>query len=322
MSASTAVLALILSPNPAPVFVDVGAVARGVEVTQDALPEGDAQDAPAPEPIPGQDTVIVAPAEPVDPSLPHPEVPSVEAAGQESGGGEIVVTAREEIPGDPLSQANAQSYEVIQAADEAIVRPIAMAYEDVVPDPLRDAIRNFLRNLEEPVIALNYLLQLKPGRAVKSLARFAVNSTIGIAGLVDVAKKEPFNLPYTPNGFANTFACYGIGPGPYLYLPLVGSTTVRDLIGVTLDRGVVPLVAGPPFDEPAYALPTATLDSLNDRVEVDDQLTRMREESGDPYAAARDLYLAQRKAEIAAICPKKGETVDETLPPRPGKGKD
>lgn len=311
MSLPAAAFLLVL--NPAPVGI-------GVEdaVQAQVSPGANAQPSPplilpaGPEPVLPPPVVIVLP----------PASPTTETVDPASEGTEIVVTAREETPGDPLSEANAKSYEVIQAADAAFVAPVAGAYEEVVPEPVRDGLRNFLRNLEEPVIAVNYLLQLKPGRAVKSVARFAVNSTIGVAGIVDVAKRKPFNLPYTPNGFANTFACYGIGPGPYLYLPLVGPTTVRDLIGVTLDRGVLPAVVGPPLSEPYYALPAASLDALNDRIEIDGQLKKMRANSTDPYADTRDLYLKQRRSEIAAICPKKGEVVDETLPPRPGKGKD
>jgi phospholipid-binding lipoprotein MlaA len=321
MSASTAALLLVLSPAPVPAVIASAEAAPVVEATQGEPPAVDAQGAPPSTPLPQQGT-IVFPALPADPALPQPQTPTAEAASPEASGGEIVVTAREEVPGDPLAEVNAQSYEVVQELDKAFVAPIALTYEKIVPDPLRDGLRNFLRNLEEPVIAFNYLLQLKPGRAAKSVARFAVNSTIGIAGLIDVAKKEPFNLPYTPNGFANTFACYGIGPGSYLYLPLVGSTTVRDLIGVTLDRAAFPAVAGAPFNQPEYALPASTIDALNDRIEVDGQLQKIRDESGDPYAASRELYLKQREAEIAAICPKKGEIIDETLPPRAGKGKD
>jgi phospholipid-binding lipoprotein MlaA len=327
MSAPAAALLLVLNPTPVPAAVGAEDVAQvgvssGAE-TQPAQPPEQAQPpAPALPPIvPAGPDPILSPPVFVD-LLPASESPAAESVDPESEGSEIIVTAREETPGDPLSDVNAKSYEAIQAADAALVAPVAGAYEDVVPEPLRDGLRNFLRNLEEPVIAVNYLLQLKPGRAAKSVARFAVNSTIGVAGLVDVAKKKPFNLPYTPNGFANTLACYGVGPGPYLYLPLIGPTTVRDLIGVTLDRAALPAVVGPPLSEPYYAIPSATLDSLNDRIEIDDQLKQLRENSGDPYAEARDLYLKQRKSEIAAICPKKGETVDEALPPRPGKGKD
>src|SRR3546814_2446438 len=88
---------------------------------------------------------------------------------------------------------------------------------------------NALRNISEPVNFLNFLLQFKIGKAAETLGRFVVNTTFGVGGLVDVAKTKPFNLPYRRNGFANTLGFYGVEPGPYFYLPLVGPTTLRDM---------------------------------------------------------------------------------------------
>lgn len=271
-----------------------------------------------------------APAEPAAPvaSEPAPSATSnategpAKADGHAAKAGDIVVTARHPTPADPLAKLNSESYEVVQAVDKAFVGPVAMGYKTVMPKPVRLGLRNFLRNMEEPVIALNFVLQLKPGRAVKSVGRFTINSTMGVGGLIDVAKRKPFNLPYTPNGFANTFACYGIGPGPYFFLPLIGPTTLRDVIGVSIDRFLPPAVIGKPLNQPYYAIPANVIDSLNDRIDIDGQLQQLRDESPDPYVAARELYLKQRKAEIAAICPKRGERIDTNLPPRPGKGRD
>ena len=73
---------------------------------------------------------------------------------------------------------------------------LAFAYEDVIPRPIRKGLRNFLHNLGEPIVFLNFMLQLKPGKAAETLGRFVINTTIGAAGLVDVAKRKPFNLPH------------------------------------------------------------------------------------------------------------------------------
>lgn len=305
---SMTAVALALSLNAA---APVPTVATAEEVLQAAAPN--TADAPAPAPVE---------TSPADPAVAPEEQPAQPPVRPPATGSEIVVTGREEIAADPLAELNAKSFEAIQAVDLAVIGPIAIGYQKGMPKPLRLGLRNFLRNLEEPIIALNYLLQLKPGRALKSIGRFVVNSTFGVAGLGDVAKDDPFNLPYTPNGFANTFACYGIGPGPYFFLPLIGPTTLRDVIGVAMDRAALPAAVGKPFDRPYYAIPANVIDSLNDRIEIDEQLNRVRTESGDPYAETRDLYLRQRKAEIAAICPKKGEKVEQGLPPRPGKGRD
>lgn len=278
-----------------------------------AVPDGVGSAAPAP---------VGAPAGLPQPiTIVVPDAASLPPAAPPAEGEDIVVSARLESPADPLAKFNAKSYVVIQAVDDAVVGPVAKGYEKGIPKPIRSGLRNFLRNLDEPVHFVNYLLQLKPGRAVKSLGRFAVNSTIGVAGLVDVAKKKPFNLPYKPNGFANTFACWGIGNGPYFFLPLVGPITLRDLVGLGLDRAAIPFVVGKPFDKPAYAISAGVIDSLNDRIEMDTQLNRLRKESPDPYIAMRELYLKQRRAEVGAICPRRGDVApDPSLPPRVGKG--
>lgn len=204
-------------------------------------------------------------------------------------------------PGDPLEQVNAQTFEVVQKLDKAMVAPVARAYEKSVPSPVRSGIRNFLNNLFEPVVFINYLLQLKPGKAAETAGRFVLNSTIGVAGIVDVAKTPSFNLPYRPNGLANTLGYYGVKPGPFLYLPLVGATTLRDVLGDAIDRMVVPFAVGKPFNRLAYAIPTTVVSLLDSRVEFDAQLRSVREGSDDPYAASRDFYLKTRQAEIDAL---------------------
>ncbi len=203
-------------------------------------------------------------------------------------------------PGDPAAQLNEAVFNVAQNVDQAVVGPMAEVYEDDIPKPLRNGLRNFLRNLMEPVNALNFLLQLKPGKALETLGRFAVNSTVGIAGLLDVASRDPFNLPWRRNGLANTLGYYGVGPGPYFYLPLIGATTLRDLLGNTLDQAVVPTLVGPPLSTPYYAIPAYTISSLQFRMEFDETLGAVRD-SIDPYTALREYYLCRREREIEAL---------------------
>ena len=244
----------------------------------------------ATEPVAAPDTA----PDPAKVSTPPPAQPAPDE-------GVIVVTGSEGAPpGDPLDDVNAASFAAVQALDNAIVGPAAKVYEQGVPRPLRTGIRNVLHNLAEPIAFVNYLLQLKPGKAAETLGRFAVNTTIGVAGLFDVAKKKPFNLPYRANGFANTLGYYGVGPGPYLYLPLVGPTTVRDLGGRLLDLSLVPSAVGAPFNTPAYSLSNGVLKSLDDRVEGGVK-RRTFQAADDPYAAEREWYLAMRAADIAAL---------------------
>jgi phospholipid-binding lipoprotein MlaA len=251
--------------------------------------------------VPAQQTDPASPAPPTQAPVPAPAP------------GEIVVTGRRASPDDPLEKINAQSYEVVQSVDKAIVAPLAFAYEDIMPRPIRKGLRNFLHNLGEPVVFLNFMLQLKPGKAAETLGRFVINSTIGVAGLVDVAKRKPFNLPRRRNGFANTLGYYGVPQGPYFYLPLIGPTTLRDFIGNRLDLLVLPIGIGKQFSRPEYALPVAALSELNSRIEFDDELRQIRA-TRDPYVAARSYYLRKRQAEIDALHGRGDGTVPITLP--------
>lgn len=213
---------------------------------------------------------------------------------------DIIVRGRRNDPRDPLAKVNAQSFAVTQAVDEAVVGPIARAFKEGVPEPVRDGARNILANLREPIVFLNFLLQLKPGKAMETLGRFAINSTVGVVGLFDVAKRRPFKLPRRRNGFADTLGYYGVKPGPFFFLPLIGSTTLRDVIGGGVDGLFLPTVVGKPFSDPRWTIPTGLLVALNRRNEVDERLGKIRA-SSDPYTAAREAYLQSRAAEIAAL---------------------
>jgi phospholipid-binding lipoprotein MlaA len=251
------------------------------------------------------------PAQPTEPALstqPESQVPAPAA-----GLGEIVVTGRRASPGDPLQELNATSFGVTQSVDKAIVAPVAFAYKEVMPHPIRQGLRNFINNLGEPIVFLNFMLQLKPDKAAETLGRFAINTTLGAAGLVDVAKRTPFYLPRRRNGFANTLGYYGVKPGPYFYLPLVGSTTLRDFIGNRLDLLILPIALGRSIARPAFMIPIAVLGELDRRIEFDDELREIRA-TGDPYVAARAYYLRKRQSEIDALHGRGDSTIRGTVP--------
>ncbi|MBX9813926.1 MAG: VacJ family lipoprotein, partial [Sphingomonas sp.] len=210
------------------------------------------------------------------PVIAAPPVPVQIAGAPEPIQGDIVVEGRIGAPpGDPMQGVNKVSFEATQAVDKAFFGPVALGYKKL-PRPVRSGIRNFLRNLSEPVVFVNFLLQLKPGKAAETVGRFVINSTAGLAGFVDVARAEPFNLPYRPNGFANTLALYGVGPGPYLFLPLIGPTTVRDLFGRGVDAAVLPLAIGFPFDDIRFNVPANALRSIDYRAEFDGDYVAVR----------------------------------------------
>jgi phospholipid-binding lipoprotein MlaA len=202
--------------------------------------------------------------------------------------------------GEPLEQLNVEGFRATQKVDRAVFGPVARTYGKSVPRPIRKGLRNFLTNLREPVVAANYLLQLKVGKAGETLGRFAINSTIGVAGVFDQAKRKPFNLPRRRNGFANTLGFYGVKPGPFLYLPLIGATTLRDIVGNVVDQMAAPSVTVPPFDQSQYIAPVGVLTALDARNEFDQELERRRA-GGDPYGTTRKIYLERRAAEIEAL---------------------
>lgn len=215
---------------------------------------------------------------------------------------EIIVTGKSgPPPGDPLEQVNEVSFAAVQALDNAFIAPVAHAYETTVPSPARSGVRNFLANLHEPETSLNFLLQHRIGKALESLGRFAINSTIGVAGLFDMAKRHPFNLKPRYNGFANTLGFYGVKPGPFFYLPLIGATTVRDFIGYSVDKLILPTSVGKPFNQAAYNIPTGALSALDHRNVDDANIQKIRNGERNPYAAMREAYLSRRQAEIDAL---------------------
>lgn len=250
--------------------------ARDIALLEPAAPRG--TDGPAdPAGVSATATDIGSPAPP----------PSTLAAGEAHA------------PGDPLERMNRRFFNTQSGIDRHFFRPIALFYQRVVPRPIRSALRNIIRNLTEPVVFANDMLQLRPGRALRTLSRFTINTTVGIGGVLDVAKTA--DLPHRNNGFGNTLGRYGVGPGPYLYLPLIGPTTVRDLLGGQVDGLTLPLSAGFPFGRLDYQLSRGVVSTLDTRAESDGELRALLDGAVDPYATLRSVYLQNRAAEIADI---------------------
>ncbi|WP_375395968.1 MlaA family lipoprotein [uncultured Sphingomonas sp.] len=252
---------------------------------------GDTGPGPTPEPA----DAATKPNEPVQRD--RHDSPQAQASASQN---DIIVTARDPAAApDPLRAINAQSFAATQAVDSAIIGPVSLAYKHTVPSPLRSGVHNFLYNLREPVVLVNFIFQHKIGKAAETVGRFVVNSTIGIAGVIDVAKKRPFRLPRRGNGFADTLGFYGVPPGPFMFLPIVGPTTVRDLFGGFADRLVLPAIVGSHrLTNPAYAVPAAVLGVLDHRAEFDQTLHTLHDNVADPYANSRAFYLQRRQAEI------------------------
>ena len=198
-------------------------------------------------------------------------------------------------PDDPYEGMNRAFYAIHRALDSAIFGPAARAYKAVLPAQLRKGFRNVITNLKEPSIAANDLLQAHPDRTARTVARFVVNSTIGIAGLFDFAHDMGF--VHHDNGFGATAGRYGVQPGPYLFIPFVGPTNIRDLLGQIADTATDPL-GWRPFNDGQVIYARAILDGLDQRAEADAQLTAIDNMSTDPYASLRSLFEQNRAAQI------------------------
>lgn len=131
---------------------------------------------------------------------------------------------------DPFEKFNRVVFKFNDTADRAVLKPLAKAYVNVVPAPLRKGVRNFFSNAFEPTVVVNDFLQGKPHQGFKDAWRFVINSTVGIVGLFDIATK--IGLEKNNEDFGQTFAKWGVADGPYLVLPFLGPSNVRDSIGL------------------------------------------------------------------------------------------
>lgn len=134
---------------------------------------------------------------------------------------------------DPLERFNRHVFEFNEGLDAAVLKPLAEAYDRVLPVPVQECLANGFSNLREPTNALNNLLQGKPAEAVSDVCRFAVNTTVGLLGCFDVASR--MGLEKHREDFGQTLGRWGVGNGPFLVLPLLGPSTVRDTAGLSLD---------------------------------------------------------------------------------------
>jgi phospholipid-binding lipoprotein MlaA len=135
---------------------------------------------------------------------------------------------------DPWERLNRFNYRFNTRFDEAVFLPVSNGYRRV-PSPIRSGVHNFFGNLSEVDSVINYTLQGRLGRGVRSLGRFVINSTIGIGGLFDFASK--FHLEKAPTGFGTTLSKWGMHPGPFLVIPILGPSTMREAVGLLGDYG-------------------------------------------------------------------------------------
>ena len=199
---------------------------------------------------------------------------------------------------DPWEGTNRVIHGYYKAVDRSFVRPTAEAYAAAVPAPGRRGISNFASNLGEPIRFANHILQGDVEEAGATFARFGINTVFGLGGLLDPATSD-FGVPERDTDFGETLAVWGVGPGPYMELPLFGPSTARDTFGFVVDRLADPVPRVFASDEAMTMLvATGTLDLLQFRHEYRAVIDTILYESADSYAAQRIGYLQQRAQEL------------------------
>lgn len=215
----------------------------------------------------------------------QPRMKSVALAiGLALGSGSVL--ASDEVY-DPFEKINRKVQRFNDAGDKYVIKPASKIYKKVTPRFFRSGVQNFLGNLSYPIVIGNQFLQGKFALGMDDTARFLINTTIGVGGLFDVA--TPWGLPEHDEDFGQTFAKWGMKPGPYMVFPVWGGVTLRSGLGDIPDTLLYP---------PTYTLTTgegialSTLWTLNRRVELADAENLL---SGDRYLFFRDAYLQQRE---------------------------
>lgn len=217
---------------------------------------------------------------------------------------------------DPWEKQNRAVFEGNQQINHNVIYPVARAYNENVPEDVRDRIDSFTTNLNEPVVFANNILQLRMEAAATTLVRFAMNSTIGVAGLFDVAASQ--GLPHQSGDFGQTLYVWGVRESPYMVLPVLGPTNLRDAIGAGVEfaaqipagaiypAGTAANVAGHVGTAGAILGPVSELRQAGD-------METLEQSSLDFYSRLRTAAEQKRQAELQEAI----ETSALTAPPKP-----
>lgn len=195
---------------------------------------------------------------------------------------------------DPLEGINRGIYKFNDVADKAVIKPVAGAYKAVLPSPVRSGVNNFFGNLSTFVSVINDLLQFKFDKAAEGAGRFVINSTFGIAGLVDVASMD--GIEKRKEDFGQTLGYWGVGSGPYIVLPFLGPSNIRDTAGLVVDSAAFDPIGY--IDDPATRNSAIALKFLDRRSQLLPGSDLLDEAALDPYAFMRDAYYQRRQSQI------------------------
>ena len=214
--------------------------------------------------------------------------------------------ARAQTPDDPYEGMNRRFYANAMHLDRNYFRPLVRLYHALTPGLIGKAIHNVLTTLSEPVVIANDVLQGRLRAGATDTARFLGNSTFGLAGTIDVAGKG--GMPHHDNDFGITLGVWGVKPGPYLFLPLLGPSTVRDGIGMGVDVVLNPFTWLRFPGRLTLQYSKGVVGGLDRRLNSQADLDTLTADAADPYATLRSVYLQSREAEVRG---------DEAAPPLP-----
>jgi phospholipid-binding lipoprotein MlaA len=215
--------------------------------------------------------------------------------------------AQAQTPDDPYERINRRFYANAMHVNMKYFTPLVRVYHALTPGLVGVAIHNMITNLGEPVAIVNDVLQVRLKAAARDTFRVAANTSLGIGGMIDLAGKE--GIPHHENDFGITLGVWGVKPGPYLFIPFLGPSTVRDSIGSGVDVLLNPFTYIRFPGRLTLQYTTAAVGTLDRRLSAQGQLDALTADAADPYATLRSVYLQSREAEI------RGENAAPELPP-------
>jgi phospholipid-binding lipoprotein MlaA len=197
---------------------------------------------------------------------------------------------------DPWEHANRGFYKFNDGLDRAILRPAALGYKRALPRRVRTGLRNVLNNIDEPNTLMNDLLQGRVALGGQSAARFVINSTIGVAGIFDVA--SPLGIPAHNADFGQTLGRWGVPPGPYLFVPVFGPSDLRDGTGRIAD-GFASILSLRDLHLTFWdRTGVEVVDGVDSRLALDSTIEDLKHTATDPYATERSAYLQYRRSRV------------------------
>jgi phospholipid-binding lipoprotein MlaA len=215
------------------------------------------------------------------------------STGTEGVSEDMVVNG--EVINDPFEGGNRVMLKVNEGIDKAVLEPVARGYRYVAPKPVRTSVRNFLRNLKSPIVMGNELLQGDLEGFANATGRLVINTLLGVGGLFDVA--DMGGIPYESEDFGQTLAVWGVGNGPYVIIPIIGPSTMRDGTGMLVDSFADPVriyMFNHDLEWLHYTrLGVTVIDTREEYLDIIDDLRR---NSFDYYAAIRSAYYQRRQA--------------------------